>query len=117
MGNLVSNANMIKNIGYKSEISSDLSQIESAERIILPGVGHFDKATLNIKKLGLISIIKEKALVKKTPIFGICLGMQLLCKRSEEGSETGFKLVDAEVKKFSFDDALKLKIPYGLESC
>jgi len=112
MGNLGSIANMIKRIGYSSEITSDISKIESAEKIILPGVGHFDKAMQNIVSLGLLDVIKKKALEDKTPILGICLGMQLMCKRSEEGRESGLELIDAEVKKFSFPENQKLKIPH-----
>lgn len=112
MGNLGSIVNMINRIGYCSEITSDISKITSAEKIILPGVGSFDKAMQNIVNLGLLDVIKTKALENKTPILGICLGMQLMCKNSEEGKEPGLGLIDAEVKKFSFPLDKKLKIPH-----
>jgi len=112
MGNLGSIANMLRHIGYNSEITSDISKINSAEKIILPGVGNFDKAIQNIDKLGLTEVIKKKALIDKTPILGICLGMQLLCKNSEEGNGLGLGLIDAEVKKFLFSKEYKLKIPH-----
>jgi imidazole glycerol-phosphate synthase subunit HisH len=112
MGNLGSVANMIKRIGYSVEITSDVPKIELAKKIILPGVGHFDKAIQNIKSLGIYDVIRDKALYKHTPLLGICLGMQLLCQRSEEGSESGLGLIDAEVKKFSFKDDQRLKIPH-----
>jgi len=112
MGNLGSIANMIKRIGYSSEITSDISKITSAEKIILPGVGSFDKAMQNIANLGLLDVIKTKVLENKTQILGICLGMQLMCKNSEEGKEPGLGLIDAEVKKFSFPLDKKLKIPH-----
>jgi glutamine amidotransferase len=112
MGNLGSIANMIKYIGFKSLITSDKSLVESADKIILPGVGNFDKAIMNITSLGLLEIIKQKALTCRTPMLGICLGMQLMCKKSEEGSEDGLGIIDAEVKKFNFPENQKLKIPH-----
>jgi glutamine amidotransferase len=77
----------------------------------LPGVGHFDKAMENLEKLGLIETIKKKALKDKTPILGICLGMQLMCKSSEEGTRLGLGLIDANVKRFNFSHN-NLKIPH-----
>ncbi|NOU18346.1 MAG: imidazole glycerol phosphate synthase subunit HisH [Bacteroidales bacterium] len=112
MGNLGSITNMIKRVGFSSEITSDLLKIESASKIILPGVGHFDKAMQNIISLGLLDIIKKKALVDKTPILGICLGMQLMCKNSEEGNEKGIGLINAEVKKFKFSNNILYKVPH-----
>ena len=111
MGNLGSIENMLKRIGCSSEISSDIGKIEAAEKIILPGVGHFDKAMENIEKLGLKEVIRKKALVDKSPLLGICLGMQLMCKSSEEGSTPGLGLIDAEVKRFHFTQN-SLKIPH-----
>jgi glutamine amidotransferase len=112
MGNLGSVVNMIKRIGYNSEITSDISKILSADKIILPGVGHFDKAMQNIVSLGLSDVIKKKALEDKTPILGICLGMQIMCKSSEEGEADGLGLINAVVKKFLFIGEKKLKIPH-----
>lgn len=111
MGNLGSIANMVTKAGYESEVSSDLSVINSASKLILPGVGHFDQAMNNIKNLGLLDVIKQKALVDKIPILGICLGMQLMCNKSEEGESEGLGLINAEVKRFRFSDS-KLKIPH-----
>jgi glutamine amidotransferase len=112
MGNIGSIANMIKRIGYQCEITSDTSIIQAAEKIILPGVGHFDKAMQNIASLGLKEIIINKALIDKTPMLGICLGMQIMGNQSEEGVEKGLGIIDADFKKFSFLPDLKLKIPH-----
>jgi len=112
MGNLGSISNMIKHIGYSSIISSEISKVKSADKIILPGVGHFDRAMTNIKSLGLYDIIKHKATKEKIPILGICLGMQIMCENSEEGSEIGLNLINANVRRFSFKDNNLLKIPH-----
>jgi imidazole glycerol-phosphate synthase subunit HisH len=112
MGNLGSIANMVKYTGHNSLITSEVSQLESAEKIILPGVGNFDKAMLNIASLGLLPVLRHKAILEKTPVLGICLGMQLMCSRSEEGVEAGLSFIDAEVRRFSFPAEMKLKIPH-----
>jgi glutamine amidotransferase len=111
MGNLGSVANMIKKVGGKSVITSNKDEIKQAKKILLPGVGAFDNAVKNLKNLDLWDLIKEKALVEKVYIMGICLGMQLLTKGSEEGKLEGFGFIDAYTKKFKFEDN-KLKIPH-----
>ncbi len=86
--------------------------IVNARKIILPGVGHFGKAMTNLKKLGLIDALNESVLIKKTHILGICLGMQLMAKNSDEGDAEGLGWFDAEVKKFNVSDKTKFKIPH-----
>jgi len=111
MGNLGSVANMIKKVGGKSIITSNKDDIKNAKKILLPGVGAFDSAVKNLKKLHLWDLIKEKVLVEKVPIMGICLGMQLLTKGSEEGELDGFGFIDAYAKRFEFEKE-DLKIPH-----
>lgn len=112
MGNIGSICNMFKYLGTPVIVSSDTHIIETADKLVLPGVGHFDKAMQNINSLGIFDLIRNKALIKKIPILGICLGMQIMCKSSEEGILPGLSLVKAEVKKFKFDDEVRLKIPH-----
>jgi len=112
MGNLGSIVNMIKKIGYKSEITNDISIIETAEKLILPGVGSFDRAMNNLEELNLIDVLKTKVIKEKTPILGICLGMQLMANNSEEGNKNGLGFINGDVKKFSFNEKNKLKIPH-----
>ena len=112
MGNLGSVFNMLKYLGFESIVSNKLSDLNKGTHLILPGVGHFDKAIRNIKRNGYDEFIMRKALDEQRPILGICLGMQLMCKNSEEGSESGLNLFDYEVKKFSFPEDTTLKIPH-----
>jgi imidazole glycerol-phosphate synthase subunit HisH len=111
MGNLGSIHNMFKKIGVESKITSSLKEIKSATKILLPGVGSFDKAMHRINDSGIKKILDYKVLTEKTPIFGICLGMQLLTNSSEEGLEKGLGYINASAKKFSFTDN-KMKVPH-----
>ena len=112
MGNLGSIQNMIKYLGHKAQVSNNEEDILSADKLILPGVGHFDRAMNNINSLGLKPVLVEMALNRKVPFLGICLGMQLMCQSSEEGNELGLQLIDAQVRRFSFDKEVKLKVPH-----
>lgn len=109
MGNLGSIANMIKKVGHKSIITSKMEEIQKATKLILPGVGSFDNGMKNLKEYGLVEILNQKVLAEKTPILGICLGMQLMTKSSEEGILSGLSWIDAETKRFVCDI---LKIPH-----
>jgi len=111
LGNLGSIFNMLRRIGIKSRITSDPEEIRNAEKIILPGVGHFDKGMHELMKSGLKSILEYKVLTEKTPVLGICLGMQLMTKSSEEGELQGLGWIDAVSKKFVFENS-NLKIPH-----
>ena len=109
VGNLGSIQNMIKKLGYKSIISSSLDDIKMATKLILPGVGSFDIAMKNLNDLGMVEILNEKVLIQKTPILGICLGMQLLTNGSEEGKSNGLGYIDAYATKF---DNTNLVVPH-----
>jgi len=111
LGNLVSVKNMFKKLGVDAVISDDISKISSASKLILPGVGAFDNGMTLIKQKGLLDTLNNRVLHDKIPVLGICLGMQLLTKSSEEGKEKGLGWVDAETVKFTFTDK-KLKIPH-----
>ena len=111
MGNLGSVFNMFKKIGVASKITSDLEEIKTATKLLLPGVGSFDKAMQRINTSKIKEVLDYKVLTEQTPILGICLGMQLLTNSSEEGIEKGLGYINASAKKFSFQDN-KMKIPH-----
>lgn len=109
MGNLASIKNMLKKLGYESTITSDIKTINSATKLILPGVGAFDYGMQQIKELGLTEVLNHKVLIEKIPVLGICLGMQLMTKSSEEGIRQGLGWIDAKACKFISET---LKVPH-----
>jgi glutamine amidotransferase len=112
MGNLNSVKRKFSRIGVNAVITSNHSEVLNAEKLILPGVGHFQNAVESIKKSGLWEVLNETAIVKKIPILGLCLGMQLMAKHSEEGNIDGLGWLDAEVIKFHVEDFLTYKVPH-----
>jgi glutamine amidotransferase len=112
MGNLNSVKRKFSRIGVNAEITANPADILNAGKIVLPGVGHFQKAVQNLKELKLWEALNVAVLKKKTPILGICLGMQLMAKYSEEGNIAGLGWFDAAVVKFQIKDKLKYKVPH-----
>ncbi len=112
MGNLLSVKKKLDRLNSGTKISSSPSDILASDKIILPGVGHFQKAMKNLHTLGLYDVLNEAVVQKKIPVFGICLGMQLMAKYSQEGDAEGLGWFDAEVVKFNVKDTLKYKIPH-----
>lgn len=115
LGNLTSVLNAFESIGIPAKITGDPDEIRAAERIILPGVGAFEEGMKNLRNLGLIELLNEEVMVKKKPFLGICLGMQLICKKSyESGDFSGLGWVDAEVIRFEFSDLpdKDLRVPH-----
>ncbi len=102
-GNVQSVRFALENLGVKAQLSKDHKIIETAERVIFPGVGEAGSAMADIKKHGLEKIIPEL----KQPVLGICLGMQLMCSFSEESRTSCLDIFPLKVKRFN----IKLKIP------
>lgn len=116
--NVGSIKNMLKKIGADDVIVTNRpEELKRADRLILPGVGSFDSGMESLEHLGLIEGIKESAVTGR-PLLGICLGMQLLGRGSEEGSRSGLGLIPMECRRFQFtrpeEEAAgtKLKIPH-----
>lgn len=101
MGNLGSMLNMFKRIGVQARIEADPEALRSAAKLILPGVGAFDAAISRITAVpGLREVLEHKALTEQVPILGVCLGMQLLTNRSEEGTLPGLGWIPAVTRRF-----------------
>lgn len=111
MGNLGSIQNMFKRIRVESEIAGDVDKIAVAKKILLPGVGAFDAAMQRINESGLKQVLDKKAMEEKVPVLGICLGMQLLTKSSEEGKLPGLGWIDAKTIRLQFGD-YSMKVPH-----
>lgn len=112
MGNHGSIRNMLGRLGYESAITSDPDRILNAEKLILPGVGHFGRAMGNLESLGLIGPLEEAVLDRQIPVLGICLGMQLLTLGSEEGQTLGLGWIDAQTRKFTAPEGVRIQIPH-----
>ena len=112
LGNISSIVRMIEKVGGRSEVVRRVPNLGRKNKFILPGVGHFDHGMNAMRNLEINGDFFSEVLAREGTILGICLGMQLLCRNSEEGSEPGLGLIDAEVKRFQFQSSLKLKVPH-----
>lgn len=110
-GNLGSMLNMFKKIGHGAVLGNTVEEIEKADKLVLPGVGSFDAGMEKLNSSGLKDVLNYKVLDKKTPILGVCLGLQLMTDSSEEGELKGLGWISAETKKFELDSN-KYKIPH-----
>lgn len=112
-GNLGSIENMLKRLGYAPSISADPNVIDTADKIILPGVGAFDHGMRSLRERNLEAVLHDKVLVRKTPVLGICLGMQMLGLASEEGGEPGLGWIAARSRRFGGEGwDPRLKVPH-----
>lgn len=112
MGNLFSIQKKLHRLNISHIITSNPDEIRNADKIILPGVGHFGKAMEQINRLGLFDALNQSVLIEKKPILGICLGMQLMAKHSQEGDCSGFGWFNADVVRFKIQDSGKFKVPH-----
>jgi glutamine amidotransferase len=108
IGNLGSVRNMLRRAGLECQITGDPGVVERASKIILPGVGAFDRAMARLNESGLRPVLDRKALEEKIPVLGICLGMQMLTKGSEEGDLPGLGYIPASALRFPADNGLKV---------
>jgi len=113
VGNLGSIVNMLKKVGVKSAASSDPDVIMHADKLILPGIGAFDSGMEKLNERGLVPLLNQLVLTDKVPVLGLCLGLQLMTKRSEEGQLAGLGWFDAETVRYKFGpEQGNLKVPH-----
>ena len=113
LGNIQAFANIYKRLAIPVRIASTVDDLVVAEKIILPGVGAFDWAIKLLNESGMRERIEELVINKGCPVLGICVGMQMMAKRSDEGVVDGLGWFDAEVRKF--DEAAftqKTRLPH-----
>lgn len=106
MGNIRSVENALHRLGAEYVLTDDHNVIAKADKVILPGVGHCGEAMHNLVERGLVSVIKDL----RRPVLGICVGMQVMCRHTEEGNADCLNIFDARVKRFS--EAGGLKVPH-----
>lgn len=111
LGNLGSIVNMLNKVGFNSQIIKDPQQLDTATQIILPGVGAFDSGMKHLEEFNWIEPLNKKVLTDKIPTLGICLGMQLMTKSSEEGVLPGLGWVNASTKRFDVSSK-GLRVPH-----
>lgn len=112
MGNIFSIQSALRFLGVESRLTRVAEDILRAKRIILPGVGSFRRAMESLKATELDVVLREVALENKTPLLGICLGMQLLgCSSIEDGFTEGLSLIDVPIERFVSEDP-DIKIPH-----
>lgn len=108
IGNLAAVANMLQRVGAQGVVTSDPQVIAGAERIILPGNGHFDACMRGLNASGLRPLLERRVLEEKVPLLGICVGAQMLGLSSEEGQEPGLGWIDLRVVRFPAMQGLRV---------
>ena len=107
-GNLRSVCNALDRIGAEYVLTDDSQVIRNADRVLLPGVGEASTAMQKLQERGLCDVIRSL----KTPVLGICIGMQLMCSHSEEGNVDCLGIFDSRVRKFEADPSAGVKVPH-----
>ncbi|MFD3293608.1 imidazole glycerol phosphate synthase subunit HisH [Aquirufa sp. KTFRIE-69F] len=113
VGNIFAFQNVYKRLNIPTKIAKTQEDLADAEKLILPGVGSFDYAMVQLNASGMREKLDELVLEKKVPIIGICVGMQMMGNRSDEGKLEGLKWINAEILKF--DESLiqqRTKLPH-----
>ena len=113
VGNIGSVENMFRRLGVPVTCSAEPADVRRAVKLLLPGVGAFDRGMKMMRDRDLVEALEEAVLARRVPVLGICLGMQLLADRSEEGGEAGLGLIPGEVRRFAVSDhTSRLPIPH-----
>ena len=113
VGNIFAFQNVYKRLDIPTRIAKTQEDLVGAEKLILPGVGSFDYAMNQLNASGMREKLDELVIQKKVPVIGICVGMQMMGNRSDEGSLDGLKWIDSEILKF--DESLiqqRTKLPH-----
>ena len=106
MGNLRSVENALRRLGAEFTVTADADVIRRADRVLLPGVGNAAEAMENLREAGLVDVIRSL----RQPVLGICVGVQVMCRHSEEGDVDCLGIFDARVKRF--EPAPDVKVPH-----
>lgn len=110
--NLGSMQNMLKKLDVPSRFATTAADVFAAEKIILPGVGAFDAGMSTLRASGMLDALNRRVMEDKVPILGVCLGMQMLGRSSEEGGEPGLGWIDAEALRFRPEQYPGMRVPH-----
>lgn len=108
LGNILSFVNVYKRLNINCSIAKQSDDLKGATKIILPGVGSFDHAMVSLSKSGMRPLLDELVLERKTPVLGICVGMQMLANSSDEGELAGLGWIEGKVRKFDIKKTIQL---------
>jgi len=112
VGNLTSILNMFKHLGLKAQITNERTKIDQSDKLLLPGIGHFDTCMKNFNDSGLRAVVEKKVFEDKIPTLGICVGAQMMTYGSDEGQEKGLNWIEGKTIKFNSLNLPHLKIPH-----
>jgi glutamine amidotransferase len=113
VGNIKSIIKIFKRLNIEVRSTSNPDEVNRATKLVLPGVGHFAWGMQSLKELGLLEALHESVMIRRVPILGICLGMQLFSRKSEEGHEFGLGWIEAETRRLAIaPDSSRLRIPH-----
>ena len=113
LGNIRAFLNVYKRLNIEARAITDVDGLRGATKVILPGVGHFDHAMERLEASGMRSLLDDMVLADKVPVLGICVGMQMLARTSDEGTEAGLGWIDGHVRAFrDFPPTAQLPMPH-----
>ncbi len=112
VGNIGALLNMFDYLGFEARAVGDAAGIRAAELLVLPGIGAFDKAVQTLRDRKLVEPLDEAVRLRSTPVLGVCLGMQLLARSSEEGQLPGLGWIAADVRRIEVPAGSRLKVPH-----
>lgn len=112
VGNIGAILNMLDYLGIDAQSSGEPDVLARADQLILPGVGAFDRAMSTLRTRKLIEPLNRAVVERKVPVMGVCLGMQLLSRSSEEGNEVGLGWIEADVRRITPPEGSPLKVPH-----
>lgn len=112
LGNVQAFAHIYQRLNIRVSVATAVEQLARAEKIILPGVGAFDWAMTRLNNSGLRDALDELVIRKRVPVLGICVGMQMMGHRSEEGKSPGLGWIDAEVVRFDAAQTCDAPLPH-----
>ena len=111
-GNLGSVTKVLRSLGIDATVSARPRDVATADKIILPGIGHFARTMEHLNESGMLDVLNEFVLADRKPVLGICLGMELMAERSEEGDAVGLGWLKGKVEKFRIEDKRRFKVPH-----